>query len=531
MGHSYPGRTFSGFSGYSGISGYSSNSGVSGYSGTSGTSGISGVSAYSGTSGYSGVSGFSAISGFSGTSASGSQTISQTSHGFVAGDVLYRTSGSYAKAKADAAATSDAVGVVESVLSANSFVIIISGAITGLSGLTDGVTYFLSPSTAGLLTATEPVAVGHVSKPILQATGTTTGIVLIDRGIVISPSPVNAGMKNKIVNGNFNVWQREITFIGIADGTYSADRWKYEKSSEAVHELDQWTDVPTVAESGSFSKYSVILDVTTADGTIGSTQYVKLTQHVEGYTFQALAQRAMTLSFWVKSFLTGTFCVAFQNSGKDRSYVAEYTINSSNTWEKKTINILASPSAGTWNYENGVGLTVSFVQAAGASLQTTAGAWQTGDFIATSNQVNNVGSVAHNFILSQVQLEAGSLATTFEQIPQSLELATCQRYYCKSYNQSVYAGAVSSAGSITGTAGNVVMMMNFVFPVEMRTTASCSLYNPDTGTLNEMRDDTAGANRSGGTQHAGTRHVTLFANVGIVAGNRHNAQAVAAAEL
>jgi hypothetical protein len=119
-------------------------------------------------------------------------------HAFAAGDVVYRKAGTPAtweKAKADAVATAEALGVIESVSTTVSFVVVYSGKISGLSGLTDGSVYFLSATTAGALTDTEPSTVGYVSRPILVATSTTTGIVMQYRGMVVpgTPTPVANG--------------------------------------------------------------------------------------------------------------------------------------------------------------------------------------------------------------------------------------------------------------------------------------------------------------------------------------------------
>jgi hypothetical protein len=118
-------------------------------------------------------------------SSSISETVTQTSHGFVAGDVLKRSSGSYAKAQANSIANAYAVGIVESSVDANTFVLVSTGRISGLSGLTDGAVYFLSASTAGLLTSTEPSTAGNRSKPMLVATGSTTGIVVNMRDVIV----------------------------------------------------------------------------------------------------------------------------------------------------------------------------------------------------------------------------------------------------------------------------------------------------------------------------------------------------------
>lgn len=115
----------------------------------------------------------------------GTQAIAQTSHGLSVGNVVYYTGSAYAKAQADTVAHAEVAGIVDSVVDANNFVLRLIGHITGLSGLTAGTVYFLSPTTAGALTATEPAAIGQVSKPVLIADGTTTGYFFDFRGLQI----------------------------------------------------------------------------------------------------------------------------------------------------------------------------------------------------------------------------------------------------------------------------------------------------------------------------------------------------------
>jgi len=160
-------------------------SGYSGYSGL-GLSGYSGISGYSGNIGQSGYSGISGYSGFGNTVVQ----VSQTSHGFSAGQVIARNSSgsNYVLAEADSSADAEAIGIVQTVSDANTFVYVSYGYISGLSGLTDGTVYFLSPTSAGTLTSTAPVTVGQVSKPMLIATSTTSGVVVNMRGITIASS-------------------------------------------------------------------------------------------------------------------------------------------------------------------------------------------------------------------------------------------------------------------------------------------------------------------------------------------------------
>lgn len=300
--------------------------------------------------------------------------------------------------------------------------------------------------------------------------------------------------KNAVQNGSFDIWQRGISFSSMADSTYFADRWMYNKSSAAVHDVLKSTDVPTVAQAGRLFNYSALIDCTTVDASIAAGDYVAIQQRIEGYNFLPLAQKTITISFWVKATKTGIHCVSLQNSGADRSYVAEYTINSSDTWEYKTVTFSASPSAGTWDYTNGIGLKVIFTLAAGSTFQTTANSWQTGNYFATSNQVNACDNTANNFRICGVQLEVGSIATPFEQKTFHRELQDCQRYYEKSYGYETFAGATTTLGYIQERAAGTDVNINVPFKVAKRTAPTVTNYNPATGTAGEARNYTAGSN-------------------------------------
>lgn len=270
--------------------------------------------------------------------------------------------------------------------------------------------------------------------------------------------------KNKVVNGSVDVWQRGTSFTTMAHQTYMADNYAYYKNGTMVHSGLQSSDVPTVAESSHLSNYSLHIDCTTADASLGAGDYSYVSTFIEGYNFKALAQQAFTLSFWVKATKTGTYCVSFRNSGADRSYVAEYTVSVANTWEKKTITVSASPSAGTWNYTNGKGLEVIFTLGSGSTFHTTAGSWQTGNFIATASQVNSTDSASNDFRLAQVQIELGSSATSFEGRDIFSELALCGRYH-----QRLGSGIAFAASATTTIAGGAL------FPVEMKSTPTLTL--------------------------------------------------------
>jgi hypothetical protein len=239
--------------------------------------------------------------------------------------------------------------------------------------------------------------------------------------------------KNYIMNGDMRIAQRGTAFTSVASGVFVADRFSYQKIGAMVHNSSQDTDVPTLAQAGYLFQNSLRLNLTTPDTSIAAGDRTHLSQIIEGYNWASIAQKTFTLSFWVKATVTGTYCVSFRNSGADRSYVAEYTINTTNTWEYKTITVPASPSAGGWDYANGIGLRVDWIIACGTSFQGTAGSWQAANLLCTSNQVNGVNTGATDFKITGIQLNEGVQAlSSFRNFSGGSigdELAACQRYF------------------------------------------------------------------------------------------------------
>lgn len=279
-----------------------------------------------------------------------------------------------------------------------------------------------------------------------------------------------SGNKNAIINGAFDIWQRGTSFAAAANGSFSSDRWEWVNTGSdlGVVTVARSTDVPTLAEAGVLANYSYHVDVTTADASINADMQCRIRQRIEGFIWRNFAQRGLTFSFWVKATKTGTYCISAFNTGADRHFITEYTINTTNTWEKKTITIPASPSAGTWDYTTGIGLEISFILASGSTLGSgTAGSWQSsGIQIATSNQVNGLDSTSNDFRIALVQLEVGDVATPFEIRPYPLELQMCQRYYQQSWEGSMpgytyylFGSNATTAGALSGQIVNLLGTM------------------------------------------------------------------------
>jgi len=277
----------------------------------------------------------------------------------------------------------------------------------------------------------------------------TTGVSLVQDGVIVAndlaPSfPPFA--KNKIINGAMTIAQRGTSFPAVAGNTYTVDRWKAlaGNTSTAVVTASLQSDAPSTNEFQN----SIRLTVTTADTSIAAGDVWGISQEVEGFNVRDLIGKTFTLSFWVRSSKTGAHCVSFRNGVADRSYVAEYSILSANTWEFKTITVSGGLiTAGTWNWTNGTGLSAGFCMASGVTFQTAPNAWQTGNFLATSNQVNCLDTIGNIFAITGVQLEVGPVATNFEHRPIGQELALCQRYFertiATAYQSSTAARAVT----------------------------------------------------------------------------------------
>lgn len=300
---------------------------------------------------------------------------------------------------------------------------------------------------------------GGVSRASIDANGVTSFA-----GNVILPSLNGgqlAGFRNKIINGKMEIAQRGTSFPALPAGAYyTVDRFGWYSPTPAVVTISQQTDVPSTAEF----KNSLRLAVTTANASIASADAAHLFQGVEGSNVRDLVGRTFTISFWVRSSKVGTHCVFLFNEAADRSYVSEYTINSANTWEKKSITISGGlPQDGGWNWNNGVGFFLGWGLDSGADKKTTPGEWKVGTFTGTTNQVNCLDAVGNIFAITGVQLEVGSVATPFEHRPYGMELALCQRYYCR-FNAS--KADSSFALAFVGTTTQIVGLLKF--PVSMR---------------------------------------------------------------
>jgi hypothetical protein len=273
---------------------------------------------------------------------------------------------------------------------------------------------------------------------------------------------------NRIINGAMVIDQRNAgASITANDNTYAVDRWVLYASQSS--KLTAQQNQGSVTPPAGFRNY---LGYTSSSAyTVGASEQFTLTQPIEGFNVADLAwgtasAATVTLSFWVRSSLTGTFGGALRNGANNRTYPFSYTISAANTWEQKSITV-AGDTSGTWLTTNGYGLGVGFNLGAGASVSGTAGAWSSSGFASSTGAVSVVGTNGATFYITGVQLEVGSTATSFDYRPYGTELALCQRYYYKF--KSTGSGVDYALGYALSSTGFRDIT---AFPVTMRTVPS-----------------------------------------------------------
>jgi len=289
------------------------------------------------------------------------------------------------------------------------------------------------------------------------------------------------GFRNRIINGDMRIDQRNAgaSVNNTAAGFYTLDRWRIYGDQAAKFSVQQ--NAGAVTPPVGFSNY---LGATSLSAyTVGAAESFTIHQMVEGFNVADLAWGtsnavAVTVSFWVRSSLTGTFGGSVFNSATNRSYPFSYTINAANTWEQKTLTIPGDTS-GTWLTNNGIGLRINFSLGAGSSASGTAGTWSGSALFSATGATSVVGTNAATFYITGVQLEAGSVASPFERRDYGRELMMCQRYYYKAPASSVHlSGQVYIANSVDGFRASMT------HPVAMRAAPTVTVTNFDAGGSN-----------------------------------------------
>ena len=289
----------------------------------------------------------------------------------------------------------------------------------------------------------------------------------------------NVRFKNLIINGDMQIAQRATaaTASGGNNIAYTTlDRFGFFNSLNGGYTSAQ--TALSVADQATTGQVKTLdIQCTTADTSILAGDYAAVQQNIEAQNCQHLlwgtsAAKKLTVSFYIKSNLTGTTCgTIVKNDSTTYYYPFEFTINSANTWEKKSVviepdsNIQAS--AGAITNDNGIGLQLRINLTLGSNLTGgTNRTWTTSEKYATSNQLNFLSSTDNDLFLTGVQLEVGDQATDFEYLPFDVQLQRCQRYF---YKESLYT-AVGATGHVGCGQCNATTRCDVPirFPVFMR---------------------------------------------------------------
>ena len=307
------------------------------------------------------------------------------------------------------------------------------------------------------------------------------------------------GFKNRIINGAMTFDQRNAgaSVTPTTSGAYTLDRWQVSLSQASKFSVQQ--DAGAVTPPVGFSDY---LGVTSLSAyTVGASERFLINQQIEGYNVADLGwgtanAKTVTLSFWVRSSLTGTFGGAINNNDGTRSYPYSYTISNANTWEQKSITITGD-TTGTWLTTNGSGIILRFSLGTGSTLSGTAGAWAGSNFVSATGATSVVGTNGATFYITGVQLEVGSTATSFDYRPYGTELALCQRYFQK------------HVGELWSSYGATINYLAWLYKVTMRATPTIT---GSTGTSLVITVDAA-TNYSSGAAYASFNNPTASAEL------------------
>jgi hypothetical protein len=311
---------------------------------------------------------------------------------------------------------------------------------------------------------------GELTIQAPSVAGTNTLNLPASSGTLATTAQASIGMKNRIINGNMAIDQRNAgTSVTPTTTTFALDRWACFLSQASKFSVQQ--NAGAITSPAGFINY---LGATSLSAySVLSSDNFNFRQKIEGYNIADLNwgtanAKTVTISFWVRSSLTGTFGGAIKNSASTRSYPFNYTISVANTWEQKTITV-AGDTTGTWLTTNGIGMQLIFSLGTGATYSGTAGAWAATNYLSATGAVSVVGTNGATLYITGVQLEVGTTATDFENLQYGQQLALCQRYYeTNKDNASAYYYSIRNDGISRG-------LLQFVVPKRAAPTVTLSV--------------------------------------------------------
>ena len=362
-----------------------------------------------------------------------------------------------------------------------------SGSITsGFGAIDNGASAI---TTTGAVSGGTITGSTSVKTPLIEYTDGDDAITIADGGgttfaqtaaipAITGLTSINSGQiggsRNKIINGAMVIDQRNVgASVTPSTGTYTLDKYRAYQNVASKFTVQQ--NAASVTPPAGFINYLGVTSTSAhslASGNLFLVQQVIEGSNVFDLDFGKATAKTVTLSFWVRSSLTGTFGGSIANAAENRSYPFTYAISSANTWEKKSITI-AGDTTGTWLTTTGVGMQVYFGLGVGSTYSGTAGSWAAAAYFSATSAVSVVGTSGATWYVTGIQLEVGSTATDFEYRSFGEELALCQRYFSKSYDYDVAPATANTVVGSTAVANAQVTINNrpfwgIEFPVTMR---------------------------------------------------------------
>jgi hypothetical protein len=307
----------------------------------------------------------------------------------------------------------------------------------------------------------------------------------------------DTSMHDPIINGNFDVWQREETFTALASGTYSADRWRYDHTTGGSVDITKVTlgDTAIHTATGQLIQQGLRLDVNTIDASIAAADFVLLSQFIEGYRALPYMHREFTVSFYVRSNITGTFTFSMRNNpSTNRSFLKTFTIDAANTWERKEITVPVQDRTGSWSYDENAGFLMGICLMAGTTFESTDNQWNSGNFLSVSGATNWMATATNNFDITGVQMDLGPNAHPLRGRGLQDELHLCERYFQKSYELGTFPGALTVTNSVAQVANGAASIYQLNFRQKMRVAPTTTYYSYTDGASGVWRNFTLGAN-------------------------------------